>query len=296
MIKYLDSAGLSYLWSKLKTIFVKQEEGKGLSSNDFTNNYKSMLDSVDSAPTDSSANLVTSGGVKAALDNKQDNLTFDNAPTSGSDNPVKSGGIYSALNGKADKLTTGVKGNFMAFDKNGNIADSGHKHSDYLTTHQDITGKADKVSSATNGNFAGLDSNGNLTDSGSKASDFATAAQGAKADAAIPSTEKGASNGVVPLNANGLIDSNYLPSYVDDVIEAYPVTGKTELASDWLALDAAGAQPITPEAGKIYILMADSTTYGTNTQFRYSGSTYIKMNDGGVSSITTAEIDAILAS
>lgn len=49
-------------------------------------------------------------------------------------------------------------------------------------------GKTDKVRGATSGNFAGLDGDGNLTDSGLNASDFATAAQGAKADAALPTS------------------------------------------------------------------------------------------------------------
>lgn len=81
------------------------------------------------------------------------------------------------VSGKADKVTSATEGNFASLDSNGNLADSGHKHSDYLTSHQDISGKADKVSGATNGNFAGLDSSGNLTDSGSKASDFLTSHQ-----------------------------------------------------------------------------------------------------------------------
>lgn len=88
------------------------------------------------------------------------------------------------------------------------------------------------------------------------------------------------------------IDESILPSYVDDVVEVYPV-GATELASNWLALTAGGA-PITPESGKIYVLMADSTNYTANSQFRYGGSTYVKLSDGGVSAITTAEIDIIM--
>ena len=74
--------------------------------------------------------------------------------------------------GKADKVESATEGNFAALDSNGNLTDSGHKHSDYIT---DISGKADKVSGATNNNFAALDSNGNLKDSGKKASDFQTA-------------------------------------------------------------------------------------------------------------------------
>ena len=88
------------------------------------------------------------------------------------------------------------------------------------------------------------------------------------------------------------IDNSLLPSYVDDVIEAYPV-GATELASDWLSLTTSGA-PLVPESGKIYVLMADTTNYTTNSQFRFGGTTYVKLSDGGVSSITTAEIDTII--
>jgi len=111
----------------------------------------------------------------------------------------------------------------------------------------------------------------------------------------IEISTKGAANGVCPLNASSKIDSTYLPSYVDDVIEAYPRSGQTELSSTWLATSSASGTVITPEAGKIYVLMADSTTYSANSQFRWGGSAYVKMNDGGVSSITNAEIDTIVA-
>jgi hypothetical protein len=69
---------------------------------------------------------------------------------------------------KADKVTGATSGNFAGLDSNGNLTDSGHKHSDYLTSHQDITGKADKVSSPTTGDLASLDGNGNIADSGIK--------------------------------------------------------------------------------------------------------------------------------
>lgn len=70
---------------------------------------------------------------------------------------------------KADKVPSATSGNFAALDGNGNLMDSGHKHSDYLTDKSD---KADKVSSATNGHLAGLNASGNLTDSGKEPSDF----------------------------------------------------------------------------------------------------------------------------
>ena len=97
-------------------------------------------------------------------------------------------------------------------------------------------------------------------------------------------------------DSNNLIDSSILPSYVDDVIEAYARSGQTALSQNWLATGSASGTVITPETGKIYVLMADSGDYAANTQFRWSGTAYVKLADGGVSSITNAEIDTIVAS
>ena len=112
------------------------------------------------------------------------------------------------LDTKTDKVTNSVSGNFAALDSNGNLIDSGRKHSDYLTSHQDITGKADKVASAVNGNFASLDSNGNLTDSGHKHSDYLTSHQDitGKADKVTSAI----SGNFASLDSNGnLTDSGY---------------------------------------------------------------------------------------
>lgn len=110
----------------------------------------------------------------------------------------------------------------------------------------------------------------------------------------LSSSDKGVSNGVCPLNSDALIDSTYLPSYVDDVIEAYPVSDATELASGWLSLTSGGSA-FTPETGKIYILMADSTNYSTNGQFRWSGSTYVEIIGGGYTLATDTDVDALFA-
>ena len=44
--------------------------------------------------------------------------------------------IVTALGGKADKVTNATNGNFAGLDANGNLIDSGHKHSDYATADQ----------------------------------------------------------------------------------------------------------------------------------------------------------------
>lgn len=115
-------------------------------------------------------------------------------------------------------------------------------------------------------------------------------------DAQVKRTEMGAANGVATLGADGKVPSSQLPSYVDDVIEAYARSGQTALSQNWLATGSATGTVITPESGKIYVLMADTTDYAANTQFRWSGTAYVKLNDGGVSAITNAEIDTIIAS
>ncbi len=110
----------------------------------------------------------------------------------------------------------------------------------------------------------------------------------------MSTTDKGKIDKLV-FDSNNLIDSSILPSYVDDVIEAYPLSGATELSSSWLSTSSGGSA-LTPETGKIYVLMAASTSYAANTQFRWSGTTYVKLSDGGVSEITNSEIDTIVAS
>lgn len=60
-------------------------------------NLERALADPDTTPTANSEKFVTSGGVKVALDGKQDALTFDTTPTAGSNNPVTSGGIKTAI-------------------------------------------------------------------------------------------------------------------------------------------------------------------------------------------------------
>ena len=48
-------------------------------------------------------------------------------------------GVIPDVSGKADKVQNATSGNFASLDANGNLTDSGHKHSDYLTEHQDLS-------------------------------------------------------------------------------------------------------------------------------------------------------------
>ena len=157
-------------------------------------------------------------------------VNIDNEPTSGSQAVPRSGGTYTMIQTKAKKVTTATENNFAAFDDNGDLKDSGHKHSDYLTS-QDISGKADKVSSATNGNFAGLDENGNLTDSGHKHSDYLTSHQdiSGKADKVSGAT----SGNFAGLDGNGnLTDSGKKDSDYAKTTEVETLRGSIAIVID----------------------------------------------------------------
>ena len=79
----------------------------------------------------------------------------------------------------------------------------------------------------------------------------------------ILTSARGAANGVVPLNASSKIDSTYLPSYVDDVLE----------------YNDTSSFPSVGEAGKIYIDIS------TNKTYRWGGSTYTEISQGSVVTI-----------
>ena len=154
----------------------------------------------------------------------------DSAPTSGSDNYVTSGGVYTALQDKTDKVSNPTNGNFAALDSSGNLTDSGHKHSDYLTSHQDISGKADKVSNATNGNFAALDSNGNLTDSGHKHSDYITSQVNADWNASSGAAQI-LNKPIIPDAVSGTDDgTNWTSLTIGNTTKAIPAGGSTTLS------------------------------------------------------------------
>ena len=104
----------------------------------------------------------------------------------------------------------------------------------------------------------------------------------------IPTTQKGAANGVASLGADGLVPSAQLPSYVDDVIDAYIVSGATAFSAGWLSTTSGGAA-LTPEQGKIYIVLSAGDYQ--NKEYRWSGSVYAEISSSP-DIATTAEAQA----
>ncbi len=89
-------------------------------------------------------------------------------------------------------------------------------------------------------------------------------------------SEKGQPNGVASLDSNGLITSGQLPSYVDDVLE-YATYADL---------------PVEGETGKIYVVIADETSGGDTSSYRWTGSVYAMVSN----TVTAADVKALYES
>ena len=85
----------------------------------------------------------------------------------------------------------------------------------------------------------------------------------------------GKANGLASLGSDGKVPSAQLPSFVDDVVDSYIVSGSTALSSGWLSATSTGAA-FTPETGKIYIVLTAGNYL--NKTYRWSGTTYVEIS------------------
>lgn len=109
--------------------------------------------------------------------------------------------------------------------------------------------------------------------------------------------KKGQPGGIASLDENGKVPSEQLPSYVDDCIEGFLVettSGEGETTTTtrtFYEADENGNTPssteIVGEKGKIYVDLA------TNFTYRWSGTTYIRINEINLTEITAEEVENI---
>lgn len=113
--RFLSYDGLSHFWAKLKGYFVKAVDGKGLSTNDLTNELKGNYDAAyqhsqaQHAPSDAEANVQADWNEAdtssdAYIKNKPSipaGVTVDAELSDTSANPVQNKVVKAALDGKA---------------------------------------------------------------------------------------------------------------------------------------------------------------------------------------------------
>lgn len=157
---------------------------------------------------------------------------------------------------------TNNSGKFLTTDGNGNTS---WATVDALPSQSGNSGKYLK----TNGSAATWE-NAPVTSVNSKTGAVSLSASDVNA---VATSAVGANSGVAPLNASGKIDSTYLPSYVDDVIEGYYYNSKFYTTS-------AHTTEITGETGKIFVDLS------TNKTYRYGGSSFTEISQGSVVSVS----------
>lgn len=303
MSKYLDNNGVLYFWQKIKATFAKVSH----------THTTADVTGLDAALTN--ANKVTDVKVNgtSVVTNKSANITVDSSLSTTSNNPIKNStvaakfnSVDSAISGKQDKLTfddtpridstnpVTSDGVFCAADKAFN--DSKEYTNIGLETKQDKL-TFDSTPSANSSNP--------VTSGGVKAAIDAIDAKFANKQNAIPNADK------LSIDSSGIIAARNLPGYVDDVVEVYILAdGSVSAGQDgWLYMEGVTKYlPIQNAKGKIYVVVGkianaavsvgsetDAGEY-QNTQWRWTGSQYVKLTDGsGMSPITNSEIDAIVA-
>lgn len=90
----------------------------------------------------------------------------------------------------------------------------------------------------------------------------------------VTTASRGQANGVASLDADGKVPAAQLPSYVDDVIDSYIVSGAMAFSAGWLSATSGGSA-FTPETGKIYVVL--SSGQYQNKTYRWSGATYVEI-------------------
>ena len=302
--KYLDGDGLLYFWQKIKAAFVTDVTYDSTSRKIQKTKNGSTSDVVTLATVATSGSyndLSNKPTIPSGVEKSTTTPKMDGTASVGSETKFAAGDHVHPSDTSRVPTTRKINGLDLTTDRN------------LVTKGSDVTtgGKTIKFATPT-GTMHAYDADaidGKMRDVGQQLAQVyvpkTTTVNGnalsgnitldADDVSAIPTSAKGAASGVCPLDANSKVDAQYLPSYVDDVIEAYPVSGATALSAGWLSATSGGSA-LTPETGKIYVLMVDSGDYSANSQFRWGGTTYVKLSDGGVSSITNSEIDTIVAS
>lgn len=312
--EYLDKDGLLYFWQKIKNLFaVKSDAIKNITRSDTTFTATkadgTTFTFTQQDTTYSDATTSAHGLMTASDKTKLNGIATGAEVNQNAFGNINVGSTTIAADNKVDTLTF-VAGSNVTLVPNANndsitISATSTTYNDFVGSNNSTAGTqglvpAPPIMDEPQGVVLTANGTWELIDEVLGAS-LASGGMGAvgylklNSSGVLIRVMGNQANGLAELDSSGKIPTSLLPSYVDDVIEAYARSGATALSSTWLSTTSGGSA-LTPETGKIYVLMADSGDYAANTQFRWSGTAYVKLADGGVSSITNAEIDTIVAS
>ncbi len=249
---FVSKENFQKIWEKEKAYFQKQEAGKGLSTNDYDNTAKGKVDNLATVATSGSYNDLTDKPTIPEGAAASDTVpAMDGVASAGSETKFARGDHVHPSDTSRVPTTTTVNGKPLS---------------------SNITLTADDVSAIPNTRTVnGKPLSSNITLSANDVS-------------AIPASAKGTANGVATLGSDGLVPSNQLPSYVDDVIEGYLNGGK-------FYKESAHTTEIPGESGKIYV---DITNAESPVSYRYSGSAFVKIVSDDSIPLTNEEIDEIM--
>ena len=303
--EYLDKDGVLYFWQKIKALFLTDVSYNSTSKKiqKTKNGTTSDVVTLSTVATSGSYNdLSNKPTIPSGVEKSTTTPLMNGTASVGSETKFAAGDhVHPSDTTKVDKVTgKGLSTEDYTTAEKTKLAEIAEGANAYV--HPSYTARTGKPTSNQTPSFGNTftisqitsDATGHVTGATDRTVKIPNATATQSAAGLMSSADKTKVDKLV-FDGN-YIDESILPSYVDDVIEAYARSGQTALSSTWLATGSASGTVITPETGKIYVLMADSGDYAANTQFRWGGTAYVKLADGGVSSISNAEIDTIVAS
>lgn len=269
MAKYLDSNGLLYFWSKIVAKFVAKEAGKGLSTNDYTNEEKQKLAGIAAgAEVNVNADWNASSGDaqilnKPTIPSKTSDLTNDSGFITSSDIP-EGAAASTTVPKMAGVATVGTE---MAFARGDHI-------------HPSDTTKVDKIQGK------GLSTNDYTTEEKNKLSGVATGAQ-----VNVIETIQVNGQAQVPSGKNVNIT---VPTTVAQLTDAGNYALKSELSGVYKYKGSVANFEALPEdatTGDVY------NTEDTNMNYAWNGEAWDPLGEiFEIENISNSDIDGIVAS
>lgn len=318
---YLDKTGLALLWEKIKNQLsgkVDKENGKGLSSNDYTSNEKTKLSGVETGAQVNVLEGIQKNGTTVTITNKIANITV---PTKTSDITNDSGFITTAdiPEGAAASTSTPLMDGTAAVGTELAFARGDHRHptdtsraaASDLTT---LSGRVDDLETAV-GSGGSVDSKITAAIEDLDSSIASTSNQAIASVTVVDGKITNSTKITVPTNTNqltngaGFITSSSLPTNVSDLTNdsgyqtasdvSTAISSAITTVMDYKGTKATVAQlPTTGNKnGDVWHVTENDGEYAWNgTEWEELGSTidlsgYVKTTD--MVAITSSEINTI---